>query len=404
TIAWREAADRAEAASQAKTVFLANASHELRTPLNAILGYAHLLEKNAHLPDNNRKPVTTIRQSGEHLLRLINQVLNLAKLESGITFGKPESINLRPYTEEIVVAHQIAAQQKGLALKLEIAPHTPPQVIVDSLRLRQVLDNLIGNAVKFTRSGHIVVTITTDTPAATTPAENHYHRLKIQVSDTGPGIAPEDLERIFEPFQQTETGAAEGRGTGLGLALARRMVEMMGGQLSVRSEVGAGTTFDFELALADHANPVTGQGTTVGRISGYAGPRKRLLIVDDKEFNRHLLRDLLIPLGFEIDLASSAAELFARFTIHQPDCVITDLRMPGMGGMEAIRRLRLDYSSNELKIIAHSTSIDPVTRENLSHVGCDAFLPKPFHEAELHDILARTLGLEWVVGKSSPAG
>lgn len=396
TVAWQEAAARAETASQAKTAFLANASHELRTPLNAILGYAQLLESNAQLPANSHKPVSTIRQSGEHLLRLINHVLDLAKLESGVTNGSPETITLRPFVEEIAVAHQIAAQNKGLKLTVEISTAAPVHVTVDSLRLRQVLDNLIGNAVKFTETGSIRVAVTTDVAPETlldaSPA-TRYHRLKFMIRDTGPGIGEADLQKIFEPFQQTATGVAEGRGTGLGLALARRMVELMGGQLVVNSQLGTGTAFEFELALAD--SPSHKSATPVARKTGYTGPRKHLLVVDDEEFNRHLLRDLLTPLGFDIDLASSAAELFARLTINKPDAIIMDLRMPGMDGMEAIHRLRLDHTSADLKIIAHSASIDATTRTGLDQVGCDAFLPKPFHETELHDILARILEFEW---------
>jgi len=393
TVAWQEAAARAETASQAKTVFLANASHELRTPLNAILGYAQLLESNPQLPDTTRKPVTTIRQSGQHLLRLINHVLDLAKFESGVTTGNPETIVLRPFVEDIAVAHQVAAQKKAVELTVEIDASAPEQVIVDSLRLRQVLDNLIGNAVKFTNTGCILVSVTKENDDSV--EANRYHRLNFQVRDTGPGIGESDLEKIFEPFKQTAIGEAEGRGTGLGLALAQRMVELMHGQLTVQSRLGEGTTFAFSLALAQGSPTSIDSSTPFKRPSGYQGARRHLLIVDDEEFNRHLLRDLLTPLGFEVDLASSAAELFARLTLRLPDAIILDLRMPGMNGIEAITRLRQEHSSDHLKVIAHSASIDAATRDGLRDVGCDAFLPKPFHEVELHDILAATLGLEW---------
>ncbi len=401
TVAWQQAAARAETASQAKTVFLANASHELRTPLNAILGYAQLLEGNTKLPDTAKKPVTTIRQSGQHLLRLINHVLDLAKFESGVSTGNPETITLRPFVEDIAVAHQITAGKKGLTLKVEIDAASPNQVIVDSLRLRQVLDNLIGNAVKFTTTGRIQVSVRTD--SADAHSKSRYHRLNFQVQDTGPGIGESDLEKIFEPFKQTATGETEGHGTGLGLALAQRMVELMGGQLSVQSELGKGTTFSFSLALAQGSADLTPSSKPFERPSGYQGARRRLLIVDDEEFNRQLLRDLLAPLGFEIDLASSAAELFARLTLGVPDAIILDLRMPGINGIEAMARLRQDYTSDALKIIAHSASIDTATRDSLAQSGCDAFLPKPFHEAELHTILAETLGLKWESGTDETA-
>ncbi len=393
TVAWQEAAARAETASQAKTVFLANASHELRTPLNAILGYTQLLENNPQLPDSTRKPVSTIKQSGQHLLRLISHVLDLAKFESGVTTGNPETINLRPFIEDIAVAHQIAAQKKGVALTVEIASDGPEQVIVDSLRLRQVFDNLIGNAVKFTTAGSIVISVQKD--LGRHPPDNRYHRLTFLVRDTGPGISENDLDKIFEPFKQTATGEAEGRGTGLGLALAQRMVEMMGGQLTAESRLGEGSTFSFSLALAHRTSESGETAKPYARPTGYPGPRRRLLIVDDEDFNRHLLRDLLTPLGFEIDLASSAAELFARLTLQLPDAIILDLRMPGMSGSEAITRLRQEHPAKTLKIIAHSASIDATTRNKLSTIGSDAFLPKPFHEAELHAILAEILGLKW---------
>ena len=374
-------------------MFLANASHELRTPLNAILGYAQLLEGNSNLPDTAKKPVTTIRQSGQHLLRLINHVLDLAKFESGVTTGNPETITLRPFVEDIAVAHQIAAEKKGVALTVDIDAASPNQVIVDSLRLRQVLDNLIGNAVKFTTTGSVLVSVTQE--YGDTAPDNRYHRLTFAVCDTGPGISEIDLEKIFEPFKQTATGRAEGRGTGLGLALARRMVELMGGKLSVQSRLGEGATFTFTLALALGSPDSVDLSKPYERPKGYSGSKRHLLIVDDEEQNRHLLRDLLTPLGFEIDLASSAAELFARLTLSRPDAIILDLRMPGMSGVEAITRLRQEYPSDELKIIAHSASIDATTQESLGKVGSDAFLPKPFHEAELHALLAATLGLEW---------
>lgn len=394
TVAWQEAAARAETASQAKTLFLANASHELRTPLNAILGYAQLLESNQQLPDTARKPVATIWQSGHHLLRLINHVLDLAKFESGVDTGNSEMIVLRPYLEDIAVVHQITAEKKGIDLTIEMDAAIPERIIVDSLRLRRVLDNLIGNAVKFTTTGAVRISVTKDSADADTVRQ--YHRLKFQVDDTGSGIAETDLDKIFEPFIQTAGGEAEGRGTGLGLALSQRMVELMGGQLTVRSKLGEGSTFAFSLALAQGADAMAGGPTPLKRPVGYNGARRRLLIVDDEEFNRHLLRDLLTPLGFEIDLASSAAELFARLTLRLPDAIILDLRMPGMIGVEAIARLRREHPNEALKIIAHSASIDAATRDALGKVDCDAFLPKPFHEAELHAILTTTLGIEWV--------
>lgn len=379
------ARDRAEAANQAKTMFLASMSHELRTPLHAILGYAQLLADDRTLPDPARNRLEIVRGSGQHLLRLINEVLDLSKIEAGKLELRSEPFDLPGLLQEIVQAHESRAAAKGIEMRFPDVDGLPGVVHGDAHKLRQVLDNLLGNAVKFTQEGEVRLSVM---PMSGT-------RVHFEVSDSGPGIAPDDAKRLFQPFTQAEEPMAhEEAGTGLGLVIAQRLVAMMGGELRLASVVGEGSRFWFEICLSPAVKPVRDR-TAGRRLVGYEGPRCRVLAVDDIEANRLLFRDLLAPLGFEVALASGAEEALSLLDSVRPDLVLLDLRMPGMGGLALARILRSDPRLEGVKILAASASVFGQDPGEALAAGCDGFIHKPFLPEDFLVQVGHLLALTW---------
>ena len=389
----RLAKEAAETASGAKSSFLATMSHELRTPLNAVLGYAQVLGRDPDLKAEQRKALGIIESSGEHLLSLINEILDLAKIEAGTIEIRPALFDLPRLLQGLADLMRARAKEKGLAFTGEWPPDLPVAVHADEKRLRQVLMNLLDNAIKYTAEGGIALKI-----------GPHQNRLRFLVEDTGIGIRPEQLPKIFESFHQVRDPSTFAEGTGLGLAISKTLVSLMGGTLEVASTPGEGSRFWFDLLLP--AVPLVRESPERRRpsIIGVRGARRRLLVVDDKEDNRGLVRDLLTPLGFEILEAEDAEACLRLAASARPDAILLDLRMPGMDGLEATRRLRAMPDARDLVIIAVSASAFEQHRERCLEAGANDFLAKPFRLDRLLDLLRAHLGIEVIYADTPAAG
>lgn len=389
---------QADAANQAKSAFLAHMSHELRTPLNGILGYAQILQRDANLTDTQREGLQIIYDSGQHLLLLINDVLDLAKVEAGRVELYPAELHLPSFLDGIVTLMQRAAQQNDLQLVYHVDPDLPAYVLADETRLRQVLLNLLGNAIKFTKRGKVVFEVSTCQPppraAVDTSAKLETHSLRFSVLDTGPGISKGKLKDIFRPFTQAGTVAQQAAGAGLGLAISQQLVALMGGQIQVKSKPEQGSTFWFEVTFP-LVDVVSVQKISPLIICGYQGRRRRILVVDDRPENQAVLLSFLEPLGFEIDLASNGQDALRQVVQVHPDMVLIDLIMPGMSGFEVVKNIRALPELAHVPIIAISASVGEVEQNYSQEVGCNGFLAKPIEMDTLLVILQQQLGIKW---------
>ncbi len=384
----RDAKSAAESANHAKSAFLANMSHELRTPLNAILGYAQILRRETGLSDKGRHQLGIVGRNGEHLLQMINEVLDLAKIEAGKMTLHTAPFPLMRVVKTAADLFEQRAADKGLAFRLEIGAGLPKTVSSDEQKLRQIVFNLLGNAVKFTDRGEIVFSVT-----------HIAAHVRFEISDTGPGIAADQLDAIFQPFHQA-TPAAQSHGTGLGLAISQRLAELLGGRIHVASEGGRGSRFWLDLTLPEVVEP-HGHHAVIRTITGYSGARRRILVADDEPTNRAVLRDLLEPLGFTIDDVPDGAACLAAVEQNRYDCLLLDLRMPVLGGLDAVPRLRALPHGRLLPIVAVSASVLGFDQNEAIAAGCNAFLPKPVQESQLLETLGRLLRLEWTAREST---
>lgn len=403
-----EAKARAEAANRAKSTFLANMSHELRTPLNAVLGFSRLLKNDPAATPMQRETLDVIVRSGEHLLNLINNVLDMAKIEAGRVVLQESEVDLLRLLHEMQSLMGAGAVEQGLRFALEHDPDLPRFVAVDAGKLRQVLLNLLGNAIKHTESGGVKLRARL---ASLRGAEKA--RVRFEVEDTGPGISPEDCQRLFAPFVQLGDQPPARAGTGLGLAICKQYVEVMGGQIGVNSQPGKGSVFHFEIPVTLLSAAAEREEPKPSRVVGLAEgqPRHRLLIVEDQPENRLLLRRILHPLGFEMREATNGQEAVALFEQWHPDLIWMDIRMPVMDGLEATRRIRATPTCAQTKIVALTAHALEEEREPIMAAGCDDLVRKPFHEQELFGALARHLGLKFIheqpsrpEGASEPPG
>ncbi len=392
----RAARDAAEAARAAQATFLANMSHELRTPLNAILGYAQLLVQDPCMEQRQLRGVDIIRSSGEHLLALINDLLDLAKHDAGKLELWPGEVQLAECLRITCDIIRVKAEEARLAFVVDVAPDVPQAVIADEMRLRQVLLNLLSNAVKFTERGEVVLRV------RVVHADAQRATLRFDVQDTGPGLREDQLEKIFHPFEQVGDVRRRTVGSGLGLAISRQLVRLMGGDIHVASEPGRGAAFSFELAL-QLARPGPGGPPAPRRITGYEGPRKRILIVDDMPTNRLVLWDMLRPMGFEIEEAADGKQALEHARARTPDLVVMDLEMPVMGGTQAMALMRETASLRGVRIIAVSATANADAVRVGPGLEADAFLAKPLDRDRLLREIAIQLGLRWTASDASVA-
>jgi len=381
----REAAlAEAQRLARMRSEFLAQMSHELRTPLNGILGYAQILRRNKNLDERQMAGLSVIQQSGEHLLTLINDILDSAKIEAGKQELHVVDIPLERFLRTITEIIGVKTELKHLELICDFAPDLPEVIRVDEKRLRQVLLNLLANAVKFTDHGQVGLHVKYLPPS----------RLCFEVRDSGIGIAEIDLETIFQPFEQVGEVQHRFGGTGLGLAISRQIVQLMGSDIEVESILGQGSVFRFVLDV-----PVVNGGTKAAParvVSGYAGPRKKVLVVDDIAENRAVLRDMLGQIGFAICEASNGREALAQAKSEQPDLILMDVFMPEMNGIEATKRLRELPGLEGAPIIAISASASGSDEASCLAAGMNAFLPKPVEMDRLLVQIAYMLKLDWI--------
>jgi signal transduction histidine kinase len=385
----RAARHAAEAANRAKSEFLAGMSHELRTPLNAVLGYAQLLTMEGGLSPRQARGLETIQQSGQHLLALVNDILDLARIEAGRTALNPAPVNLSELLQTVVHLMRVKADEKQLAVMFDAAADLPAAVLADERRLRQVLLNLLGNAIKFTDDGTVTLR------ASAEPQGKAQVLLRLDVEDTGIGMHADDVERIFEPFEQVGDAERRSGGTGLGLAITRALVNDMGGRVQVSSELGRGSRFRIELPLpvAQLAQVASPRAPGLAR---YAGPPRRVLVVDDVAANRALMCDFLMNAGFEVAQASDGGELLAAARSFRPDLVLMDSVMPSVDGVEATRRLRRDADLAAVPVIAISASATAEHRAACLQAGVNVFLTKPVSLQALQARIGEQLGLQWI--------
>ena len=377
------------AANRAKSTFLANMSHELRTPLNAVLGYAQLLQHDKNLDERQRAGLTTIRRSGEHLLTIINDVLDLAQVEAGKFELHPQAMHLPYFLRVVADIINVKAQEKALVLEFALAPDLPEGVHADEKRLRQVLLNLLSNAVKFTAQGRVGLSV------RELERFGEQARLRFEVSDSGQGIAAQQLELIFQPFEQAAGDRQRGGGTGLGLAISRQLVRLMGGDIHVQSEPGAGSRFwfDIDVPVADAG---TGRAAGPSRVLAYEGRRRRVLVVDDIAANRATAVAMLELVGLDTVEAADGEAALAMVQACAPDLIIIDVAMPVLGGREAIERLRRMPGFDSLPVIVVSASVSGADQLQGLASGANVFLPKPIELDALLQQVGRLLSLSWV--------
>jgi signal transduction histidine kinase/CheY-like chemotaxis protein len=373
--------ERAETANRAKTIFLANMSHELRTPINSILGYTQILLRRPEISAWGESRLRTILSSGEQLLEMINEVLDLSRVESGAVSITLRALELPKFIAGIVDEFKLRAGRGNLRFVHEIVGEPPTWLETDPIRLRQVLYNLLGNAMKFTIEGEVAFRLYTEP-----------EQLRFEVKDTGKGIPKPDLPMIFKPFYQASNNEVLGQGVGLGLHISKQIVELLGGVITVVSQSGQGSTFSFVIPRREAKAEI--RGDEFPQVMGYQGPIRKILVVDDEPLNRSLLRELLETVGFTTVEAGSAEE---ALTLVRDgfDAVISDIRMPDLDGHSFCRRLRSSPDTRGLVIIASSASVLADDLRLARAAGFSDFLPKPILEAELFEILGRHLVLEW---------
>ncbi|NRF67731.1 response regulator [Aquincola sp. S2] len=385
----QQAKTAAESASRAKSGFLANMSHELRTPLNAILGYSQILRSTADLDERHAAGLDTIQRSGEHLLLLINDMLDLARIEAGKVELFVDDMDLRNLLRTVTDIAGIEVQRKELHLDREVIGELPAALRADEKRLRQVLLNLLNNAVKFTQRGRVGLRVTV------LDADAQRVRLRFAVEDTGIGIDAEQLERIFRPFEQAADVQRRFGGAGLGLAISGQLVALMGSEIHVESRVGSGSRFWFDLDLPLATQRLQPPLSALAGIAGYEGPRRKVLIVDDIDANRAPIVQFLGRLGFETLEAENGEVALRRVQAALPDLVLMDRVMPVMDGAEAIRRLRRMPGLRDLPILVVSANASMADQQESLALGANGFLPKPIDFGRLLSEIERLLGLTW---------
>ncbi len=387
----------ADAANHAKSDFLANMSHELRTPLNGILGYAQILERSQTMTEPDQHGISIIYQCGSHLLTLINDILDLSKIEAGKMELHPTAFHLPSFLQAVVEISRIKAEQKDIKFNYEPTPDLPTGIIADEKRLRQVLLNLLGNAIKFTDNGSVSLEIS----AHSNQSDSSLIQLDFQIRDTGVGMSSVQLEKIFLPFEQVGDDSRKSEGTGLGLAITQKIIEMMDSSINVQSKSGVGSLFEFQISCPVATDWMHSSSfTKKGKVIGYSGSKKQVLIVDDRWENRSVIVNLLSPLGFAMVEAENGLEALEKIGELPPDLIITDLSMPVVDGWEMLSQVRQSENFKNIPIIVSSASVYEMDKQQSLAAGGDDFLSKPVQAEELYVLLAKHLDLSWVYAET----
>jgi CheY-like chemotaxis protein len=384
-------------------VFLANMSHEIRTPMNAILGFSQLMLRDQDLTPRQAQYLGTINRSGEHLLALINDILEMSKIEAGRTTLNLSTFDLPALLKDLEMMFRVRTDEKKLSFGVEMIGEVPKYIVTDINKLRQVFINVLGNAVKFTEHGGITLRVRVEAGAA---GDGGVPVLCVEIEDTGPGISADDQDKLFRHFEQTKTGQQAGTGTGLGLAISQEFVRLMGGAITVKSQVDKGSVFVIRLLLkAGDAQAVQTKERAQHVVSLQAGQAmRRVLIADDIEDNRQLLAQLLGPVGFELRVVVNGEQAVQEFGRWRPHLILMDFRMPVMDGHEAIRRIRAMEGGKDVKMIAVTASALDENRQELILIGADDFISKPFREADLFQKIHDQLGVQYVFAEDIAAG
>jgi two-component system sensor histidine kinase/response regulator len=418
--ALKHAKEAAEAANHAKSEFLANMSHELRTPLNGILGYTQILKREMSLTEQQQNVIDIIHRSGEHLLLLINDILDLSKIEAGKIELELAEFSLPAFLRTLVEMTRIRTEQKSISFLYEKNSDLPQVVYGDEKRLRQILLNLLGNAVKFTEQGSVTLRISSQQSAVTSQqsAVGSEQRVSLdgkvntancqlstanflfEVEDTGIGIPSDKIQEIFEPFQQVGEQRFQIEGTGLGLTISQRIARMMGSEIHVKSIPGKGSTFWFELELSEVKRDIVGEGEYSPTIIGFKGRSRKILIVDDDDDNREVLKKMLLPLGFEIAEAVNGKDALKKAKEYHLDLILMDLVMPVMDGFEATHQIRNTPELKDVIILGVSASAFESTKQESLEAGCHDFITKPIHLENLLEKFRIYLHLEWIFEQS----